>query len=308
MQSVDQCFDYVKEDYFKFLNREKILVKSKAEKIKSLKKIYIPMSFWIENKYKKKGKTLFLGFAGGQGSGKTTISGILKMILKNYFKRRIHVSSIDDFYKTLRERKNISSTIHPLLKTRGVPGTHDIDLIKNFFYLVKKKKFKKIKLPKFDKSIDDRSKKNLWFNIKKKPEIIILEGWCVGAKPQSNTLLKKPINILEKYEDKDLIWRKHVNQKLKKQYRFFFEMIDYYIFMKSPNFNMLFKWRLLQERKLKKKSQTKKKIMSYNKIKRFMMFYERVTLQMFKDMPKIASIILTLNNMHQINNIKFKIK
>ena len=308
MKKTENCFLKVKNDYLKFLNKEKIFYKSRTAQMNNIRKIYIPISFWIENKYKKKGKTLFLGFAGGQGSGKTTISGILKMILKNYFKRRIHVSSIDDFYKTLRERKNISSTIHPLLKTRGVPGTHDIDLIKNFFYLVKKKKFKKIKLPKFDKSIDDRSKKNLWFNIKKKPEIIILEGWCVGAKPQSNTLLKKPINILEKYEDKDLIWRKHVNQKLKKQYRFFFEMIDYYIFMKSPNFNMLFKWRLLQERKLKKKSQTKKKIMSYNKIKRFMMFYERVTLQMFKDMPKIASIILTLNNMHQINNIKFKIK
>ena len=70
MRLVNECFDSVKKDYFKFLNKEKISRKSKAEKIKSLKKIYIPISFWIENKYKKKGKTLFLGFSGGQGSGK----------------------------------------------------------------------------------------------------------------------------------------------------------------------------------------------------------------------------------------------
>ena len=84
-------------------------------------------------------------------------------------------------------------------------------------------------------------------------------------------------------------------------------MIDYLIFMKIPHFNMVFKWRHLQERKLKKMSHTKKKkIMSYNKIKRFIMFYQRVTLQMLKDMPKIASVVLTLNYKHQINKIWFK--
>ena len=171
---------------------------------------------------------------------------------------------------------------------------------------LKKKKFGKFKLPKFDKSIDDRLNKKYWFNIKEKPEIVIFEGWCVGAKPQLDSLLKKPINILEKYEDKDLTWRKYVNLKLKREYKKLFARIDYFIFMKIPNFNMVFKWRLLQERKLKKGSHTTKKIMLYDKIKCFVMFYQRVTLQMFKDMPKIASVVLTLNHKHQINKIWFK--
>ena len=306
MRSVNECFDNVKEDYFKFLNKEKILGKSKAEKIKSLKKIYIPISFWIENKYKKKGETLILGFSGGQGSGKTTVTGILKIILKKFFKRRIHVSSIDDFYKTLEDRNKISNKIHPLLKTRGVPGTHDINLVKNFFNIIRKKKFKKIKLPKFEKAMDNRLEKKYWFNIKQKPEIVILEGWCVGAKPQSNSLIKKPINILEKYEDKDLIWRKYVNEKLKKEYKKLFAMIDHFIFMKIPNFNMVFKWRLLQEKKLKKKSYSNKKIMSYNEIKRFIMFYQRITLQMIKDLSKSASIVMLLKKNHEIKKVLFK--
>ena len=161
MRSVNECFDNVKEDYFKFLNKEKIFNKSKQIKISSLKKSYIPMSFWIENKYKEKGKTLFLGLSGGQGSGKTTVTAILKIILEKFFKRKVYVTSIDDFYKTLKDRNKMSYTAHPLFKTRGVPGTHDINLIKKFFYFIKKKNFKKIKLPKFDKSIDDRLKKNI---------------------------------------------------------------------------------------------------------------------------------------------------
>ena len=306
MRSVNECFNNVKEDYLKFLNKEKILGKSDAEKIKSLKKIYIPISFWIENKYKKKGETLILGFSGGQGSGKTTVSGILKIILKKFFKRKIHVISIDDFYKTLNDRDKMSHKIHPLFKIRGVPGTHDINLVKKFFNIIKKNKFEKIKLPRFEKAKDNRTKKKYWFNIKQKPDIVILEGWCVGAKPQSNSLIKKPINTLEKHEDRDLIWRKYVNKKLKKEYKQLFSMIDHFIFMKIPNFRMVLKWRLLQENKLKKKSYSKKKIMSLNEIERFIMFYQRITLQMVKDLSKSASVVMLLKKNHEIKKVLFK--
>jgi len=294
MKKTEDCFLKVKKDYLKLLHKEKIFDKSISDKISSLKKVYIPISFWIDNKYKKKGKTLFLGFSGGQGSGKTTAVKILKIILKKFFKRKIYTSSIDDFYKPLKDRNIMAHNIHPLFKTRGVPGTHDINLIKKFFYFIKNKKFKKTKLPKFDKSIDDRLKKKYWHNIKERPEIIILEGWCVGAKPQPNFLIKQSTNILEKYEDKDLIWRKYVNERLKKEYKKLFSMLDCYIFMKIPNFKIVLKWRLLQENKLRQKSRYKKKIMSYNEIKRFIMFYQRITLQMLKDLSKSASIILFL--------------
>ena len=257
MKETEDCFLKVKNDYLNFLSKEKIFNQSKAVKIKSLKRIYIPISFWMEDKYKKKGKTLFLGLSGGQGSGKTTTAGIIKIILKKFFKRRVYVGSIDDFYKTFKNRKKMSEKIHPLFRTRGVPGTHDVNLINKFFVSIKRKKFKKIKLPKFQKASDDRMKKKNWFNIKKKPEIVILEGWCVGAKPQTNSLIKKPVNILEKYEDKDLKWRRYVNEKLKKEYKKFFSMIDNLIFIKIPNFSVVFKWRLLQENSCEK-SRTQK--------------------------------------------------
>jgi len=306
MSLQENCFLKVKNDYLNFLNNEAIYNKSKSSKIKNLKKIYIPISFWINNKCKKKGRTLFLGLSGSQGSGKTTVTSILQIILKKFFKKNIYIISIDDFYKTLRDRNRMSQQKHSLFKTRGVPGTHDINLIKNFFISVKRKKFKKIKLPKFNKSIDDRSKKNYWHNINKRPEIIILEGWCVGAKPQIISSLRKPVNILERHEDKDLIWRKYANEKLKKEYKEVFAMIDYFIFMKVPNFKIVFKWRLLQESKLRKKLHYKKKIMTYSAIKRFIMFYQRITLQMMKDLSKSASIVLLLKKNHEIKRVLFR--
>ena len=306
MKSVNECIRIVKKDYLQFLNKEKIYKKSKSIHIRNLKNIYIPISFWINNKLEKKGKTLFIGLSASQGSGKTTVASILSIIFKVYFKKNICVISMDDFYKTLKDRNKMANQQHPLFKTRGVPGTHDINLIKNFFNSIKKKKFKKTKLPRFNKSIDDRMKKKHWISISRKPQIVILEGWCVGAKASSNNSLKKPINFLEKYEDRELIWRKFVNEKLKREYKKVFSMIDYNIFMKVPNFKLVLKWRYLQEIKLRKRLNYKMKIMSFKEIKRFVMFYQRITLQMVKDLSKSASVVMMLKKNHEVKKVLFK--
>ena len=303
MQLVNECYHKVKKDYLKFLKKEKISAKSKKKNIKNLKSFFIPISFWIEEKYKKKGGTLFLGISGAQGSGKTTISEILKIIIKKLFKRKIQIISIDNFYKTLQERKEMSSKIHNLLRTRGVPGTHDINLLKKTLFNLNKKNFKIFRSPRFDKSIDDRVKKKYWDIIKNKPEIIILEGWCVGAKPQSQNKIKKKVNNLEKNEDKNFIWRKYANEKLKKEYKSLFSIIDNFIFIKIPNYRMVFKWRFIQEKKLRKKSHSNKKIMNSKEIKRFIMFYQRIALQMIKDLSKSASVVMYLKKNHEINKI-----
>ena len=83
-------------------------------------------------------------------------------------------------------------------------------------------------------------------------------------------------------------------------------MIDHFIFIKVPNFNMVLKWRLLQEKKLKKKWNLKKKIMSTNEIKRFIMFYERITLQMIKDLSKSASVVMLLKKNHRVKRVLYK--
>jgi D-glycerate 3-kinase len=307
MQKVNDCFNKVKKDCFKFISSQETNKDKFKNKDKMIKSFLIPVSFWISNKINKN-KPLIIGLAGGQGSGKTTISSILTLILKKYFKLNVCKISIDDFYKTRKDRKLLSKIKHDLLMTRGAPGTHDINLLLNFFKKIKSKNFRSLKTPTFDKAIDDRRSKILWQKIKTKPDVIIFEGWCVGARAQTSSQLKKPINSLEKVYDQDAKWRYYVNSQLKTKYKTLFKQLDGLLYLKAKNFNLLKEWRLKQERKLWLQTRNKKnlKIMSSGDVIKFMQTYQRITQQMFKDAIKSSSIIMDLNSKHQIEKIKFK--
>ena len=138
--------------------------------------------------------------------------------------------------------------------------------------------------------------------------MVIFEGWCVGARPQLNRQLKKPINSLEKVYDQGAKWRNHVNNQLKTKYKTLFKQLDGLLYLKAKNFSLLREWRLKQERKLWVQTKNKKnlKIMSSGDVINFMQTYQRITQQMFKDAIKSSSVIMNLNSNHQIEKIKFK--
>ena len=158
MQQTNLCFSKVKKDCIKFIKSQETSTEKFKGKEKMIKSFLIPLCFWISKKADKK-KPYFVGLAGGQGTGKTTTSSLIKIILSKYFKMKVFKISIDDFYKTRKERINLSKRVHPMLLTRGVPGTHDINMMLNFFRKAKSKKFKKLRLPTFNKAIDDRFNK-----------------------------------------------------------------------------------------------------------------------------------------------------
>ena len=197
----------------------------------------------------------------------------------------------------------MSNKYSKLFLTRGVPGTHDTKLLLKCINVLKGKKFTKIMIPKFDKSIDNRLPKKKWTVIKEKPNIIIFEGWCVGCKSETQKNLKNPLNYLEKKEDKDLSWRKKVNNEIKKNYSKIFNNFDELIFLKVPSFRYVIKWRLLQEKKLAINS-SGNKIMSKNEIKRFVMFYERITKNMMKNSNNFSTVI-SLDKKHRLKSIRF---
>ena len=309
MKLVFECFDKVKKDCLKFIKSQETKDDKFKNKERMIKSFLIPLCFWISKKVDKK-KPYFVGLAGGQGTGKTTISSLIAIILTKYFKLKVFRVSIDDFYKTRKERINLSKRVHPMLLTRGVPGTHDINMMLSFFSKAKSKQFKRLKLPTFNKAIDDRFNKKKWYDLKNKPHVIIFEGWCVGAKPENNDTLKKTINSMEKVKDQKLIWRKYVNQQLKLKYKNLYSQLNCLIYLKAKNFRLLQKWRLKQERKLriKTKRNLNSKIMSREDIISFMQTYQRITENMFRYMPKYASIIFNLNSNHQIKSAVYKSK
>ena len=307
MQQLSLCFGKVKKDCLKFIKSQE----TKADKFKNIERMIklflIPLCFWISKNADKK-RPYFVGLAGGQGTGKTTISSLIRIILIKYFKLKVFRISIDDFYKTRKERISLSKRVHPMLLTRGVPGTHDINMILSFFKNAKSKKFKRLKLPTFNKAIDDRFNKKKWYDLKKRPDVIIFEGWCVGAKSEKNITLKKTINSMEKTQDQKQIWRKYVNQQMKYKYKKLYSQLNCLIYLKAKNFSLLQKWRLKQERKLWLNSKRKSnlKVMSKGDLLNFMQTYQRITQNMFKNMPKYASIIFNLNSNHQIKSAVYR--
>ena len=302
----DKSLNYqkIKKRYLKFLNSQEVSSEPFRDKLGQLNRFYLPISKMIKDEYEKKKKTKIIGLTGGQGTGKSTISIILKIILKEAYNLETVIFSIDDFYKTLNEREIMSKKISDLFLTRGVPGTHDTKMLFQCIKNLKTNNFKKMNIPKFDKSIDNRLSKSNWLQVKKKPNIVIFEGWCVGASAQKNKDLISPINKLEKYKDKKKIWRQKVNLKLRKDYKKIFDLIDKLIFLKVPSFKYVLKWRLLQEKKLRI-TRKGNKTMTDKQVENFIMYYERITKHMLKTLPKDADTVISIDSKHRLKSIKF---
>ena len=244
---------------------------------------------------------LVVGVNGAQGTGKSTLSKLLSLAIEHGHQLRCAIISIDDIYLTQQERADLAADVHPLLMTRGVPGTHDVSMGIELIEQLKNKKA--TQLPVFDKAIDDRAPADQWVSVDAPVDIIIFEGWCIGAQAQPQQALDKPCNRLEESEDKDASWRTYANEQLAGPYAQLFDQIDRLIMLKAPDFECVYQWRSFQEEKLRQRTAEgsgRRSIMNDEQIRRFIMHYERLTRWMFKEMPKRADCLLELGHDHSI--------
>ena len=200
-----------------------------------LKNVIIPLVIHLVNK--REDKTLKFYISGGQGSGKSTVSKFIKFYLKNYFNYNVVSFSLDDIYLSKKDRVALSSKIHPLLITRGVPGTHNVEQGIKIIKKLDSGKNQKIILPVFSKLNDDVATKDNWITFNGKPDFIIFDGWCVGAEAQPKDFWNGPINDLEKKYDKDGQWSKWVNTQLLENYQKLFNEIDANIIYVIPPYS-----------------------------------------------------------------------
>jgi D-glycerate 3-kinase len=236
-------------------------------------------------------RPVLVGVAGAQGSGKTYAC----QVLEAGNRPRIAHFSLDDVYLTKAERvwraDNVSSfdpyrdmdgnfqvdhkarpEIERLLLTRGPPGTHDLGLAKDV--IARLKKGAPTKLPRFDKATDDRAPESAWPMFEGLAEAILIDGWCLGAKP--TVLPPEPLNDVER-EDEDGIWRKETETQLRKVYAPFFASFDAIVYLQAPNWEIVRRWRGQQEAQLLRRPLTAEEDA---KLDRFLMFYERITRSM----------------------------
>jgi len=255
-------------------------------------KLYADLFNQIKNK-----KTLMI--AGSQGSGKSTLSIQIKKYFKKFYFKSVVILSIDDFYLSTYQRKQLAKKLKTnLFDTRGVPCTHNLKLLIETVDKLKRNNFP-VYIPIFDKVTDNKKKHNRKVN---KADLIILEGWCVGSKPIDPLYLKKNINDLEKINDPDMIWRTAYNQSLV-EYQKLFNKFNYYIFIKLPNWQYVINWKYKQEldlRSLRSDNHLKKKLFL------FIQYYEKLSKWMSFTSPDICNALITLDKNQKTKKILYK--
>lgn len=256
----------------------------------------LPLAAAIATRARLSDHMIVVGLCGAQGSGKSTAAAALVEILDREELAAVTLS-IDDFYLPRTERVALSRTVHPLLVTRGVPGTHDVELAQATIDSLAADD--PTPLPSFDKATDDRRPRSQWRSLQGPMRVVILEGWCVGALPQLPSQLASPVNELERVEDRDGRWRGYVNAALTDRYPALFGRLSLLALLAAPSFEVVQGWRSEQEHRLRERLLREggdtSRVMDDVAIARFIAHYERVTRHILDEMPHRADHLILLD-------------
>ena len=253
------------------------------------------LASWISAQART-GSPLIVGINGAQGSGKSTLAERLRHPLERDHSKRTVILSLDDFYATRAQRAALAASVHPLLITRGVPGTHDVDLMARALQQLRDLRAgQSLQLPRFLKARDDRAPADAGEPVSGPVEVVLFEGWCVGTPAQDAAELVAPINRLEADEDVDARWRRHVNQQLAGPYARVFAMLDRLVFLQAPGFEVVHRWRLEQEAGNAAAAPGAAHVMDAAALQRFIAHYERLTRHALRVLPERADVVLALD-------------
>lgn len=240
---------------------------------------------------------IVVGVCGPQASGKSTLTAVVRRLLEARG-LKVALISLDDLYLTHDQRQALSREVHPLLAVRGVPGTHDVAL--GISLLRDLRAPGSVSLPAFDKARDDRKPGPV---IEGPVDVVLFEGWCVGARPQNPAALAKPINALEREKDPDGVWRAYANAALAGPYQALFGALDLLILLQAPGFEVVLDWRIEQERKLRERLAREggdaSRVMSDAQVDAFIRHYERLTRWILEEMPDRADVVVALDRSRQ---------
>ncbi|SDY71707.1 D-glycerate 3-kinase [Lysobacter sp. yr284] len=228
--------------------------------------------------------------SGLQGSGKSTLAAQLAAAAQARGLRTA-VLSIDDFYLGRRERLHLGRQVHPLLATRGPPGTHDAALA--CALIEDLRHGAAVRLPRFDKLADTRLPPSRWPRAHG-VDLVVLEGWFLGAPAQDPAQLAEPVNALERDEDAHGVWRDYCNRALAADYPPLWARLDRLLFLQPPGFEVVAGWRWQQEQALQARH-PRRQGMTRTQVQRFVSLFERVSRQALARLPGIADRTVVLD-------------
>ena len=238
-----------------------------------------------------------VGIGGGQGAGKSTLCRLVKAAGEE-LGIRVATLGLDDFYLAKAERAELARTAHPLLATRGPPGTHAVADLRRALAALRKPG--EVRVPRFDKGADDRTD---FATLRGPADVVVVEGWCVGAPPAEADGLAPvpaPINALEREHDGDGRWRRHIEQALRGEYAKLNAELDALVFLQVPGLPAVRRWRLQQEAERPPAQR-----MTEAQVFRFVEHYERVTRRMLATLPNTADVVVELDDAHRVAGLRF---
>lgn len=235
-----------------------------------------------------------VGIGGGQGAGKSTL-GRLIAEAGTVLGTRIEVLSIDDFYLTKEERLRLAESVHPLLATRGPPGTHAVERLRQVIAALRQPGV--VEVPRFDKGTDTRSG---YAMLDGDVDVVVVEGWCVGA-PAAKSAIDEPLNALEREHDVDARWRSHIETALGGPYAKLNEDLETLVFLKVPGLAAVRRWRLQQEGERPPGQR-----LSAAEVDRFVEHYERITRRMLASLPSTTDVVVELDDDHRVAGLRFR--
>lgn len=264
-----------------------------ASYARTIEAVALPLAQRIAADAERANGGLVVGVCGAQASGKSTLTAVVRRLLEGRG-LKVALFSLDDLYLTRAEREVLARDVHPLLAVRGVPGTHDVAL--GEVLLSDLRRAGDTVLPAFDKATDDRKPGTLF---KGPADVVLLEGWCVGARPQDPGALAAPVNALEQEQDPGGVWRTYVNEALAGPYQRLFSKLDLLVLLQAPGFEVVRDWRIEQERKLRERLAREggdaSRVMSDEQVEAFIAHYERLTRWILEEMPRRADIVARLD-------------
>jgi D-glycerate 3-kinase len=226
-----------------------------------------------------------LGLSGLQGSGKSTLARVMKAQAEARG-WPTEVLALDDFYYARSDREALARDVHPLLRTRGVPGTHEIELMMSVLAALPHASDKlPVSHPRFDKGRDTRFPPSRWPRTTRPPRLVIVEGWALGIRPQLQAALARPVNELERTEDPDGSWRHWVNKQLR-GYQPLWRKFDALIVLQAPNWEIVRRWRGEQEQELLARHAPL--AMDAIAMERFLAHFERLSRHALATLPALA--------------------